>query len=65
MKLILFLIRVSYNINTIGFKHIELGGITMLKKWALLSTLAVATMVVIVALSELKDDEEEEEKEEL
>ena len=31
----------------------------MFKKWALLSTCAIATIVVIMALSELKDDEEE------
>jgi hypothetical protein len=34
----------------------------MFKKWALLSTCAIATIVVIMALSELKDDEEEKEE---
>ena len=38
------------------------GGIIMFKKWALLSTCAIATIVVIMALSELKDDEEEKEE---
>ena len=33
----------------------------MWKKWAIMSTVAIATIVVIVALSELKDDEEKEE----
>lgn len=34
----------------------------MLKKWALLSTCAIATIVVIMALAELKDDTEEKEE---
>ena len=34
----------------------------MLKKWAILSTCAIATIVVIMALSELKDEEEEKEE---
>lgn len=34
----------------------------MFKKWAILSTCAFATLVVIIALSELKDDEEEKEE---
>ncbi len=34
----------------------------MLKKWAILSTCAIATLVVIMALSELNDDEEEKEE---
>ncbi len=33
----------------------------MWKKWAVLSTVAIATIVVIVALSELNDGEEKEE----
>ena len=34
----------------------------MWKKWALMSTVAIATIVVIMALSELKDDDEEKEE---
>ena len=34
----------------------------MFKKWALLSKCAIDTIVVIMALSELKDDEEEKEE---
>ena len=37
-------------------------GINMFKKWALLSTCAIATIVVIMALSELKEDDEEKEE---
>lgn len=34
----------------------------MLKKWVLMSTVAIATIVVIMALSELKDNDEEKEE---
>ncbi len=41
--------------------EIQKEGNNMWKKWAVLSTVAIATIVVIVALSELGDDEEKEE----
>ena len=34
----------------------------MFKKWALMSTCAIATIVIIMALSELKEDDEEKEE---
>ncbi len=37
-------------------------GRDMLKKWVLMSTVAIATIVVIMALSELKDNDEEKEE---
>lgn len=33
----------------------------MLKKWAIVSAVAITTVVVIIALSELKGDDEKEE----
>ena len=42
--------------------HVLKEGRDMLKKWVLMSTVAIATIVVIMALSELKDDDEEKEE---